>query len=175
MSGLDCRIRYARDLSRWLVSEFATRRHTAPGTAASDILAPLTELRIGAGTERSGLSSAARQVASEPYLLETSVYILRRQGLWPSDPGIALRCYGEILSVLLELAPAFGVPWQMTAKALSGPGSSTGAVRATIERRPEPARRRAGPASEGTVEGAGLGVAEQEGHLPDRQIALPQQ
>lgn len=109
-------IRFARDTTSWLLSEFARRLRASPGEPASEILTSLAERRIGCGNKRISPTLGAQRIEGEPYLLETAIYILTKQGLWPSDPETALICCREALSTILETAPTYGLPWKVTAR-----------------------------------------------------------
>jgi len=110
-------IGFAHDAAMWLLSEFAERRRASPEALASEILAGLIKLRLGPFSRRFEASALARRIEREPFLVETTVYLLRGQGLWPVDAQAGRACCREIEAVIREGAPAVGVPWELTAGA----------------------------------------------------------
>jgi hypothetical protein len=100
-----------------LLAAFGRRYQDSPGASASEILAKLAASSSDFG-DASALRGLAKQTEHKPYVLETFVYVLRRKGVWPGDPKVALRCYSEILDTILESAPRYGVPWELTAEAV---------------------------------------------------------
>lgn len=120
MTSHQTHIRFARDATGWLLAEFAERFRTSPDAPTSELLAPLVKVRLGSRSRRIEPSPPAQQIETNPYLLETAVYLLKQQGLWPSDPKSALLCYREMLSVILDTAPGHGLPWEVTADVAAG-------------------------------------------------------